>query len=134
MIFLPFLVDFDQGGFSFIKKKKAWHIGPASLCNRCAEEKAKRGKVPNIDQYESMKWLDPKNLNSVVHVCFGTTKKNSDSQIREIVKGLEMSKQEFIWVVKKEKNEQENEEIWLPCGCEKRVIQGWALPVLFSII
>lgn len=61
-------------------------------------------------------------------------KKLSDSQIREIVKGLEMSKQEFIWLVKKEKNEQENEEIWLPCGCEKRVIQGWALPVLFSII
>jgi hypothetical protein len=88
MIFLPFLVDFDQGGFSFIKKKKAWHIGPASLCNRCAEEKAKRGKVPNIDQYECMKWLDPKNLNSVVHVCFGTTKKTLILRYVRLLKAL----------------------------------------------
>uniref|UniRef100_A0A2N9FN76 Uncharacterized protein n=1 Tax=Fagus sylvatica TaxID=28930 RepID=A0A2N9FN76_FAGSY len=51
--------------------------------------------------------------------------------LKEIAIGLEGSEQHFIWVVKKEKNDEGNEE-WLPEGFEKRVegkgliIRGWA--------
>ncbi|KAL6123658.1 hypothetical protein ACLB2K_076177 [Fragaria x ananassa] len=57
--------------------RKAWHIGPVSLCNKAIEDKA-----------ESM-------------VRF------ADSQLLEIATGLEASGQDFIWVVKKEKKEVE---------------------------
>ena len=49
--------------------------------------------------------------------------------------GLEASKQQFIWVVRKGKNEKEEED-WLPKGFEKRIkgkgliITGWAPQVL----
>ncbi|KAG6677875.1 hypothetical protein I3842_14G049600 [Carya illinoinensis] len=53
----------------------------------------------------------------------------------EIAMGLEASGQQFIWVVKKDKNEKEDED-WLPMGFEKRmegkglIIRGWAPQVL----
>ena len=49
--------------------------------------------------------------------------------------GLEASEQQFIWVVKKDKNEKEEED-WLPKGFEKRmegkglILRGWAPQVL----
>ena len=55
----------------------------------------------------------------------------NDSQLKEIAIGLEASEQQFIWVVKKEKNDGGKEE-WLPDGFEQRVrgkgliIRGWA--------
>uniref|UniRef100_A0A7N2MYF0 Uncharacterized protein n=1 Tax=Quercus lobata TaxID=97700 RepID=A0A7N2MYF0_QUELO len=45
----------------------------------------------------------------------------------EIAMGLEASKQQFIWVVRKGKNEKEEED-WLPKGFEKRM-EGVALGV-----
>ncbi|KAJ7946081.1 Glycosyltransferase [Quillaja saponaria] len=116
--------------------KKAWHIGPVSLCNRDNQEKAQRGKEASITEQECLKWLDSKKLNSVVYVCFGSVANFNDSQLIEIAMGLEASGQQFIWVVKKSKrNEEENEE-WLPEGFEKRmagkglIIRGWAPQVL----
>nr|AMQ26125.1 UDP-glycosyltransferase 7 [Pueraria montana var. lobata] len=109
--------------------RKAWHIGPLSLCNKDTEEKAHRGKDASID----LKWLDTKKPNSIVYVCFGSTVKFPDSQLREIAMGLEASRQQFIWVVRK--NGKDGEE-WLPDGFEKRmegkglIIRGWAPQVL----
>ncbi|KDP24997.1 hypothetical protein JCGZ_23980 [Jatropha curcas] len=116
--------------------KKAWHIGPVSLCNRNLEEKAQRGDVSGVSQHECIKWLDLKIPNSVIYVCFGTVTKFSQSQLQEIAIGLENSGQDFIWVVRKEKNEEEGEEKWLPDGYEKRIegkgliIRGFAPQVL----
>ncbi|KAF7840810.1 scopoletin glucosyltransferase-like [Senna tora] len=119
--------------------RKAWHIGPVSLCNTKTEEKANRGKEISMDEHECLKWLDTKKPNSVVYVCFGSTTNFADFQLKEIAMGLEASGKEFIWVVKKsEKDEIFTEESWLPEGFEERmgsegkgmIIRGWAPQLL----
>ncbi|KAG2685453.1 hypothetical protein I3843_10G119100 [Carya illinoinensis] len=116
--------------------RNAWHIGPLSLCNKDIEEKALRGSEEAFtDQYESLKWLDSRQPNSVVYVCFGSLANFNDSQLMEIAMGLEASGQQFIWVVKKGMNSGGKEE-WLPEGFEKRmqdkglIIRDWAPQVL----
>jgi len=115
--------------------RKAWHIGPVSLCNKETEDKVQRGKEASIHGHECLEWLNSKEPNSVVYVCFGSMANFNDSQLMEIAMGLEASQQQFIWVVKKEKSDGRKEE-WLPEGFEKRVegkgliIRGWAPQVL----
>ncbi|XP_050262968.1 scopoletin glucosyltransferase-like [Quercus robur] len=115
--------------------RKAWQIGPVSLCNKDAEDKAQRGKEATIDEHEFLKWLGTKKPNSIIYLCFGSIANFSDSQLMEVAMGLEASEQQFIWVVKKGKNEKE-EEYWLPKGFEKRmkekglILRGWAPQVL----
>ncbi|XP_020236635.1 scopoletin glucosyltransferase [Cajanus cajan] len=114
--------------------RKAWHVGPLSLCNRNSQEKANRGKEASIDEHECLKWLDTKKPDSVVYVCFGSIAKLCDSQLRAIAMGLEASGQDFIWVVRK--NKQDGGEEWVPDGFEKRmegkglIIRGWAPQLL----
>ncbi|XP_059652920.1 scopoletin glucosyltransferase-like [Cornus florida] len=118
------------------KEKKAWHVGPMVLSNRNNDEKAARGKKSSIDTHECLKWLDSKKPNSVVYVCFGTVTRFPDSQLMEIAKGLEASGQEFIWVVRRDEEEEDNSENWLPEGFEERakgkglIIRGWAPQML----
>jgi len=113
--------------------RKAWHIGPLSLCNKDIEEKANRGKEASIDQHVCLKWLDMKKPNSVVYICFGSLLNCSSSQLQEIAIGLEASGKNFIWVVTKSS---EDGEEWLPEGFEKRmedkglIIRGWAPQML----
>ncbi|OIV89268.1 hypothetical protein TanjilG_23880 [Lupinus angustifolius] len=113
--------------------RRAWHIGPLSLCNIDKEQKKYRGKEASIDEHEWQNWLDRKEANSVVYVSFGTVVNFPDSHLKEIALGLEASGQPFIWVVKKSKNDGEE---WLPEGFEKRIegkgliIRGWAPQVL----
>nr|AXK92492.1 flavonoids UDP-glycosyltransferase [Siraitia grosvenorii] len=115
--------------------KKAWHIGPLSLCNKGTEEKAQRGSESAIDEHECLKWLDSKKPNSVVYVCFGSMAKFNSAQLKEIANGLEASGQQFIWVVRKGKEEEDDGD-WLPEGFEQRmegkglIIRGWAPQVL----
>lgn len=134
--------ELEPGYADYYRKvlgRKAWHIGPVSLCNRNTKEKAQRGgKVGSIDEDECLKWLGSKKPNSVVYVCFGTTSNFPPSQLREIAFGLEASEQQFIWVVRKSKNNEKegDEEDWLPEGYEDRmegkglIIRGWAPQVL----
>ncbi|KAK9286495.1 hypothetical protein L1049_014893 [Liquidambar formosana] len=116
--------------------RRAWHIGPVSLCNRNVEDKAQRGNSGTMDEDGCLKWLDSKKPNSVVYVCFGTTSQFPASQLFEIAMGLEASGQEFIWVVRKPKEEGDNHEERLPQGFEERmkgkglIIRGWAPQVL----
>ncbi|XP_074333540.1 scopoletin glucosyltransferase-like [Apium graveolens] len=118
-----------------VLNRRAWHVGPVSLCNRSDEEKAHRGKKAAIDVDECFKWLDTKKPNSVLYVCFGSTAKFPSNQLHEIAVGLEASGQQFIWVVRKGKNDEKPEE-WMPEGFEERmkgeglIIRGWAPQVL----
>ncbi|KAK1560728.1 hypothetical protein Q3G72_030209 [Acer saccharum] len=114
--------------------KRAWHIGPLSLCN---EDKASRGKQTSIDENECLKWLNSKKPNSVVYICFGSAANFNSVQLMELAMGLEASGQDFIWVVRKDKKDEDgNEEDWLPEGFEKRIegkgliIRGWAPQLL----
>ncbi|CAJ1939535.1 unnamed protein product [Sphenostylis stenocarpa] len=119
--------------FSEVLGRKAWHIGPLSLCNRDMEEKTNRGKGASVDEHECLKWLDTKKHKSVVYVCFGSTVVLPDSRLREIATGLEASGQQFMWVVRKRK---EDGVEWLPDGFEKGmegkglIIRGWAPQLL----
>ncbi|KAK2991549.1 LOW QUALITY PROTEIN: hypothetical protein RJ640_016584 [Escallonia rubra] len=118
-----------------VLKRKAWHIGPILLCNRSAEDKAERGKKASVDEDDCLKWLDSKKPNSVLYVCFGSMATFTTSQLYEMAMGLEASEQQFIWVVRRGKEEEE-EEKWLPGGFEERVkdrgwiLRGWAPQVL----
>ncbi|KAK4401675.1 Scopoletin glucosyltransferase [Sesamum angolense] len=117
--------------------RRAWHIGPLFLWNNAgAEEKAQRGKESDINEHECLAWLDSKRPNSVVYVCFGSMASFTPAQLRETALGLEASGQDFIWVVRKGKNWQGENEDWMPQGYEDRIkgkgliIRGWAPQVM----
>ncbi|XP_071722208.1 scopoletin glucosyltransferase-like [Rutidosis leptorrhynchoides] len=111
---------------------RSWFVGPLSLCNKETEDKAHRGNEASIDQHECLKWLDSKQPNSVIYICFGSMTNFNAAQLHEIAVGLEASGQQFIWVVKKDPNAEEGKEEWLPDGYESRIrnkgliIRGWA--------
>ncbi|XP_057440713.1 probable UDP-glucosyl transferase 73B6 [Lotus japonicus] len=115
--------------------RKAWHIGPLSLCSRNdnIKQKATRGKEASIDQYECLKWLDTKKQNSVVYICFGSMPRFPGFLLREIAMGLEASGKPFIWVVREGGEEDASDEL---LNIEERlqgkglIIKGWAPQVL----
>ncbi|KAA8536216.1 hypothetical protein F0562_028694 [Nyssa sinensis] len=121
--------------------KKAWLIGPVSLCNRNVEDKAERGQKSTIDEHSCLKWLDSKKPNSVLYVSFGSLARLKPIQLLEIAHGLEASNHSFIWVVGKileSAEKDEPKENCLPNGFEERmmkskkglVIKGWAPQLL----
>lgn len=124
-----------SGHYKKVMRQKTWHIGPVSLCNRDREDKARRGKNASIGEHDCIDWLNSRKPNSVIYVCFGSLSLFSAAQLLEIATGLENSEQQFIWVVRKEKKEEELEK-WLPEGFEKRMeergltIRGGAPQVL----
>ncbi|KAL8234710.1 hypothetical protein R6Q59_020810 [Mikania micrantha] len=114
-------------------KRKAWHIGPVSLCSTIrTEDKLERGKKSSIDEHECLKWLESKPPSSVLYVSFGTIVKVTSSQLHEIAMGLEACDVNFIWVIR---NDQEK---LIPEGFEAKmqaknkglVIKGWAPQVM----
>nr|WOB18973.1 Bet5OGT [synthetic construct]CAB56231.1 betanidin-5-O-glucosyltransferase [Cleretum bellidiforme] len=122
----------------FLRKelgRRAWHIGPVSLCNRSIEDKAQRGRQTSIDEDECLKWLNSKKPDSVIYICFGSTGHLIAPQLHEIATALEASGQDFIWAVRGDHG-QGNSEEWLPPGYEHRlqgkglIIRGWAPQVL----
>ncbi|KAL9242309.1 hypothetical protein vseg_016324 [Gypsophila vaccaria] len=119
--------------------KRIFSFGPVSLCNREKEAMFNRGKASVIDEVECLKWLDSKKEGSVIYVSFGTLTIFSTAQLHLIARALEASGQEFIWVVKKTKADEDaqvDEQEWLPEGFEERrkdkglIIKGWAPQML----
>ncbi|KAF8377583.1 hypothetical protein HHK36_030965 [Tetracentron sinense] len=120
---------------------KAWDVGPVSLSNRDTTEKADRGNRASITEHKCLSWLDSKEPNSVLYVCFGSLTRFSTAQHLEIATALEASGCPFIWVVGKvlkSTKGREEDEWWLPEGFEARmmegkkglIIRGWAPQVL----
>ncbi|XP_057542648.1 scopoletin glucosyltransferase-like [Amaranthus tricolor] len=117
--------------------RKAWSIGPVSMCNREIEDKFQRGKDSGIGSHLCLEWLGSRKPNSVVYVCFGSLAEVSSLQLYQIALGLEASGYDFIWVVRRGSGvDEEGEEEWLPLGFEKRmegkglIIKGWAPQML----
>ncbi|GAV88877.1 UDPGT domain-containing protein, partial [Cephalotus follicularis] len=122
---------------------KAWHLGPVSLFNRDADDKADRGDTASVSGHNCLNWLDNKKPNSVLYICFGSLTRFSRIQVTEIANALEDSGHSFIWVVgkvlpnKDDDNDLQKEE-WLPEGfeCKAResskglIIRGWAPQIL----
>ncbi|XP_074275550.1 scopoletin glucosyltransferase-like [Silene latifolia] len=106
--------------------RRAWHVGPVSLCNRGIQDK--------VTEHECLEWLNSKKHASVVYICFGSIAHYLAPQLTEIAKALEGSRQNFIWVVRN--GDHRNAEEWLPQGFEQRtagrglIIRGWAPQVL----
>ncbi|KAL8090296.1 UDP-glucosyltransferase 29-like [Apium graveolens] len=84
------------------------------------------------DQAETIQFLDKKNESSVVFVSFGSEYFLSKEEIQEIAYGLELSKLNFIWVVRFPIEETMKLEEALPLGFLDRVedrglvMEGWA--------
>lgn len=124
--------------FRNVLGRKAWLVGPLLLYNKDVEDKTNRGKEASIDKDECLKWLDSKEPNSVIYVCFGSEASFNSQQLMEIALGLEASEQNFIWVAGKGKKEEQNGDDgdWLPQGFEERmegqglIIRGWAPQML----
>ena len=119
------------------KARKAWFVGPASLCNKNDLDKAQRGNKSSVDEYQCLKWLDSWKPNSVVYVCLGSICNLTTSQLIELGLGLEASNKPFIWVIRGMTNGLEELEKWFKeDGFEERtkgrglIIRGWAPQVL----
>ncbi|KAI9128834.1 hypothetical protein K1719_000317 [Acacia pycnantha] len=118
--------------------KTVWHLGPTSLLNSSSEDKAERNLKAAVSEDEILSWLNSKQPNSVLYLCFGSAAHFADEQLLELASALESSGHNFIWVVdKKQRTEHETEEDrqkWMPRGFEERmkregrgvVIRGWA--------
>ncbi|KAK4359685.1 hypothetical protein RND71_021914 [Anisodus tanguticus] len=85
------------------------------------------------DDYEEItQWLDKKEKYSTVFVSFGTEYFLSNEQIHAVAQGLELSKVNFIWVIRFPQGETINIRDALPEGFLERVgesgmvMEGWA--------
>ncbi|VFQ78290.1 unnamed protein product [Cuscuta campestris] len=117
--------------------RRSWFVGPLSLQNGDVEDKADRGKKPSMDARKCMEWLDTKKPNSVVYVCFGSIVSFPPAQLQEMAAGIEASGQEFVWVIRNPRaEEEEKQDEWMPEGYEERmkgkgmIIRGWAPQLL----
>ncbi|XP_038714784.1 UDP-glucose flavonoid 3-O-glucosyltransferase 7-like [Tripterygium wilfordii] len=128
--------------FMKVTGMKAWHIGPISLFNKDDDDKAERGDKSCVSRNRCLNWLDSKNPNSVLYICFGSLVRFSKTQITEIASALEDSGHFFVWVVGKllarEDEKDQQQESWLPEAFEDRIfesgrgliLRGWAPQVL----
>ncbi|KAF8019207.1 hypothetical protein BT93_G0023 [Corymbia citriodora subsp. variegata] len=138
-------LDLEPAYVEYFKKemaKKAWVVGPVSLCNRDVEDKAERGQRAAIDEQSCLSWLNAKEPNSVLYVSFGSLARLTREQLLEIAYGLEASSCSFIWAVgkinKPMKNGEGGRRDRLQSGLEKRleeskrglIIRGWAPQLL----
>ncbi|XP_010420136.2 PREDICTED: UDP-glycosyltransferase 90A1-like [Camelina sativa] len=90
---------------------KPWCVGPLCLANP---------PKPESDKPDWIDWLDRKREKGhpVLYVAFGTQAEISNEQLNEIALGLEESKVNFLWVTRKDLNDEVTES---GLGLEKRV-------------
>nr|XP_009621516.1 zeatin O-xylosyltransferase-like [Nicotiana tomentosiformis] len=102
---------------------KQWAIGPILPIKLLPSNKK--------NEY-CLEWLNKQPPKSVLYVSFGTTTSFSDEQIKELAMGLELSKQNFIWVLRytdEVDNTGKFKKLKLPEGFEERA-KGVGLVVL----
>ncbi|XP_039144868.1 anthocyanin 3'-O-beta-glucosyltransferase-like [Dioscorea cayenensis subsp. rotundata] len=109
--------------FKVVDSQRAWFVGPLAL-------RGKREVEAGFNKERCMRWLEKKEIGSVVFVCFGSWCHFKDEQLRELALGLEGSGMDFIWVVRGGDDENMKME-WMPEGWEERVkdkglvFKGW---------
>ncbi|ONK54855.1 uncharacterized protein A4U43_UnF10460 [Asparagus officinalis] len=81
--------------------KRAWMVGPVSLCNQEPSDMVERGRgVIPPEAGQIFQFLDNKPTGSVLYVCFGSLCQFPLAQLKEIGFGLGTSNVPFIWDVK----------------------------------
>ncbi|KAG1347095.1 Scopoletin glucosyltransferase [Cocos nucifera] len=111
--------------------KKAWCVGPVSLCSESGTHKVERvGERVSVDHGGCLAWLDSKKPESVLYVCFGSLIQFTAAQLREIALGLEASGRAFVWVVSAEGTEAVSEGLQERSEGRGMIIRGWAPQVL----
>ncbi|KAK6289490.1 hypothetical protein POUND7_001031 [Theobroma cacao] len=116
-------------------KLPIWAIGPLlppvmlnkSPYSGSSMSKHRAGKQPGISLERCIEWLDLHCPDSVLYVSFGSQNTISPSQMMELAKGLEESRNPFIWVIRPPfgfdmKGEFKAE--WLPEGFEERMSES----------
>lgn len=105
--------------YSKVLGLKSWAIGPLLIGNKSIEEKLERGQkqeMGSTNRHQCLEWLDSKEPDSVIYICFGSSTNFNAEQLHEIAVGIEASGQQFVWVVKKEEDVEQGKEEWLPQG------------------
>nr|POF03652.1 udp-glycosyltransferase 90a1 [Quercus suber] len=76
---------------------KAWSVGPLCLAE------PPKGRTEPHNKPKWVQWLDKKldQGSSVLYVAFGSQAEISPAQLKEIATGLEESKANFLWVIRK---------------------------------
>ncbi|XP_020207753.1 UDP-glycosyltransferase 73C4-like [Cajanus cajan] len=118
--------------------RKVWCIGPVSLSNEDALDKAQRGSKRNTKdgEVDCVKWLDSWPERSVIYVCLGSLNRVAPKQLMEIGLGLEATKRPFIWVLRGAYRSDEMERWLLEERFEERVkergvlVRGWVPQML----
>ncbi|KAM7532296.1 hypothetical protein LguiB_035706 [Lonicera macranthoides] len=111
---------------SVLSSKKIVPVGPL------VQDTIKKEDEDDDRHKEIIEWLDKKDENSVVFVSFGSEYFLSKEEIKEIANGLELSKVNFIWVVRFPVGERIEIKEVLPenflarVGERGMVVEGWA--------
>ncbi|KAL5060091.1 hypothetical protein RYX36_031695 [Vicia faba] len=115
------------------RNDKVWCVGPVSLCNKDGLDKAERGNITSISEYNCLKFLDLHKPKSVVYVCLGSLCNLVSSQLIQLALGLEATKMPFIWVIRDGVIKTQELEKWISDEkFEERnqgrclLIRGWA--------
>ncbi|CAN1275893.1 UDP-glycosyltransferase 73C1 [Linum perenne] len=127
--------ELERDCFSVFKEttgKKAWCVGPVSLCNKDQLDRFHRGNRNSTDGLKCLEWLDLQESGSVVYVCLGSICNISTSQLIELGLGLEASNRSFMWVIRDANNTNELMKWMQEYDFEERIkeqgfiIRGWA--------
>ncbi|XP_057832325.2 UDP-glycosyltransferase 73B4-like [Cryptomeria japonica] len=92
--------------------------------------------MADIPTDELVQWLDSRRTGSVVYVSFGSMVKLSKEQTKALARGLEGSKQHFVWTIKVMESGSSGNAEFLPEGFVERtkdrgvVIWSWAPKLL----
>ncbi|KAL6620349.1 hypothetical protein ACP70R_035489 [Stipagrostis hirtigluma subsp. patula] len=117
--------------------RRVWPVGPVALASKdtaVARGGGAGGLSPDADR--CLRWLDEKPRRSVAYVCFGTLTHFSAAELRELARGLQLSGQNFLWVMSGE--DTGDASPWMPDGFAELialgerglVFRGWAPQML----
>lgn len=121
--------DLERPYFDFLRKElghdRVWAVGP--LLPEDESSVKDRGGTSSVSVNDVVSWLDKMEERKVVYICFGSQSILSGDQKEAIKLGLVKSGVHFVWSIKEEKEEAENEDEFNGKGL---VIRGWAPQVV----
>ncbi|WOH12519.1 hypothetical protein DCAR_0832023 [Daucus carota subsp. sativus] len=113
--------DLEHSALKSIEKLNLVAVGPVIQSGNFSD--GRNDSVENSGNY--IDWLNSKAESSVIYISFGTMLKLPKAEMEEIAKGLLKSGRPFLWVVKR--NEDDREEDNLSCTEELKK-QGLIVP------